>query len=60
VKKLLTWRVLWNDSRGQDFIEYALLVGLVALAAGTALPQVTNGFGEIYSRVNSALLTYSH
>ena len=31
----LVWNLrVWNDTRGQDLIEYALMAGFVAVAAG--------------------------
>jgi Flp pilus assembly pilin Flp len=28
----------WRDRRGQDMVEYALLAGFIAVAAGAAIP----------------------
>lgn len=55
MKKRTSWRSIWEDTRGQDIIEYALLVGFVAVAAGATLPNLTTSFSQIYSRVTSAL-----
>jgi pilus assembly protein Flp/PilA len=50
------WRLrLWTDTRGQDLIEYSLLAGFVAVAAGAAFPPVTNSFSTIFSRISSVL-----
>ena len=32
--------LLWSDAKGQDLIEYALLAGFVAVAAGAIMPNV--------------------
>jgi len=50
---------LWKDQRGQDLIEYALLVGFVAVAAGAVMPTLATEFSTIYSRVGSALGVYA-
>ena len=30
---------IWKDDRGQDLIEYALMAGFVAVAAGAIMPR---------------------
>ena len=44
---------IWKDKRGQDLIEYALMAGFVAVAAGAALPTVSQGLSTIFSKVGS-------
>ena len=46
---------LWTDTRGQDLIEYALLAGFVAVAAGATFPPVADSFSTIFSRISSVL-----
>ncbi len=46
---------LWLDGRGQDLIEYALMAGFVAVAAGAIMPGVASQIGAIFSAVSSAL-----
>ena len=41
--------------RGQDLIEYALMAGFVAVAAGAAFPPVANSISEIFSKVQSVM-----
>ena len=37
----LVWKLrIWKDTRGQDLIEYALMAGFVAVAAGAIMPSV--------------------
>lgn len=48
-------RRLGADDRGQDLIEYALLAGFVAVAAGAIMPPVANSISIIFSKVNSVL-----
>lgn len=50
------WRVrLWTDTRGQDLIEYALLAGFVALAAGAIMPGVATSISTVLSKVASVV-----
>ena len=53
----ILWKIrLWNDSRGQDLVEYALLAGFVAVAAGATIPSVSASMSTIYSRLASKLV----
>lgn len=47
--------MLWNDTRGQDLVEYALLAGFVAVAAGALLPGISTSISTIFSRMGSVL-----
>lgn len=44
---------LQSDERGQDMIEYALLAGFIAVAAGALLPGIANGISIIFSKMTS-------
>jgi pilus assembly protein Flp/PilA len=46
---------IWKNEKGQDLIEYALMAGFVAVAAGAVMPSVANQVGTIFSKVNSQL-----
>jgi pilus assembly protein Flp/PilA len=46
---------VWKDTRGQDLIEYALMAGFVAVAAGAIMPAVSNSISSIFSKVGSTL-----
>jgi len=46
---------IWRNSMGQDLIEYALMAGFVAVAAGAAFPPVANTISQIFSEVTSVL-----
>ncbi len=50
---------IWKDTRGQDLIEYALMAGFVAVAAGAIVPNVTSSLSTIFSRVQTTLSTAS-
>lgn len=46
---------IWKDTRGQDLIEYALMAGFVAVAAGAILPGLGTSISTIFSKVASVL-----
>jgi pilus assembly protein Flp/PilA len=46
---------IWRDTRGQDLIEYALMAGFVAVAAGAVMPGVSNQISTIFSKIQSLL-----
>ncbi len=46
---------LWTDERGQDLIEYALMAGLVAVAAGAMVPPMSASISTIFSKVESVI-----
>ena len=47
---------IWKDRRGQDLIEYALMAGFVAVAAGAIMPGVASSINVIFSQVNSIMI----
>jgi len=46
---------LLQDDRGQDLIEYALMAGFVAVAAGALMPNVSNSISTVFSKIQSLL-----
>ena len=44
-----------SDSKGQDLIEYALMLGFLAVAAGAVLPGAASSIGTIFSQVGSVM-----
>jgi Flp pilus assembly pilin Flp len=48
---------LFKESDGQDMIEYALLVALMALACGAALSNFSNVISTIWSTLTANLST---
>lgn len=46
---------LWRETRGQDMIEYALMAGFMAVAAGAVLPDAGGDISTIFSRVTSVM-----
>ena len=59
MKRCIHWistRLFWKDSRGQDLIEYALMAGFVAVAAGAVMPSVSTSISTIFSKLGSVLV----
>ena len=48
------WEV-WKDRTGQDLIEYALMAGFVAVAAGAIMPSVSVNISTIFSKIESSM-----
>jgi pilus assembly protein Flp/PilA len=48
-------RALLRDSSGQDLLEYALLVALIALVCVAVITSTGSGVQTIFSRISSAL-----
>jgi pilus assembly protein Flp/PilA len=48
-------KTIWNDDRGQDLIEYALMAGFVAVAAGAVVPGISTQVSAIFSKINTKL-----
>jgi pilus assembly protein Flp/PilA len=46
---------VWKDTRGQDLIEYALMAGFVAVAAGAIMPGVASSISTIFSKISSVM-----
>lgn len=58
MKKLntLIWKMrIYKDTRGQDLIEYALMVGFIAVAAGAVIPGVVTSIRSIFERISGVL-----
>jgi len=47
---------IWKDRQGQDLIEYALMAGFVAVAAGAIMPGVASSIAIVFSKVNSIMI----
>ena len=56
----LIWKLrIWKDTRGQDLIEYALMAGFVAVAAGAIMPGVATSISTIFSKIGSVMTVAS-
>ena len=49
----------WRETHGQDLIEYALMAGFLAVAAGAVLPGVGPVISAIFSKVVEQLANAS-
>ena len=54
--KTLIWKLrIYKDTRGQDLIEYALMVGFIAVAAGAVIPDVVTSIRSIFETISGVL-----
>ncbi len=44
-----------KDTKGQDLIEYALMAGFVAVAAGAIMPNVSASISTIFQAISGHL-----
>jgi len=52
----MLWKLrIWNDTKGQDLIEYALIAGFIAVAAGAVMPGVTNAIKSLFGKIGNVL-----
>ena len=47
----------WNDCQGQDLVEYALMAGMVAVAAVAAMPALTKTMSTVFSKIGTIIET---
>jgi Flp pilus assembly pilin Flp len=55
ILKIVILAKIWREERGQDLIEYALMAGFVAVAAGAIMPNVASSISTIFSQVSSVM-----
>jgi pilus assembly protein Flp/PilA len=55
LKHLALTARIWTDTNGQDLIEYALMAGFVAVAAGAIMPGVATNISRIFSKISSVM-----
>ncbi len=55
MNQLMVALKIWKDTKGQDLIEYALMAGFVAVAAGAIMPGVSENISQIFSKVSSSM-----
>ena len=55
-KLVVKLQCILNDTRGQDLIEYSLMAGFVAVAAGAIMPGVSQSISTFFSKVNSLMV----
>jgi len=55
MKNLILRLKTLRATSGQDLIEYALMAGFVAVAAGAVMPGVASSISSIFSQVASVM-----
>ena len=50
---------LLRDDEGQDLIEYALVVALIAFAATAGMGTVANKINDAFTNIGTKLTTYT-
>ena len=45
----------WQDCQGQDLVEYALMAGMVAVAAVAVLPQLNTAVNTVFTKIASLI-----
>ena len=45
----------WQDTQGQDLVEYALAAGLVAVAAVAAMPTLSTTVNNVFAKIGSII-----
>jgi len=48
-------RSLKENVKAQDLIEYALMAGFVAVAAGALIPNVSTSISTVFSKITSVM-----
>lgn len=51
---------LWADDKGQDLIEYALIAGFLAVAAGAAMPVLSPRVNAFFAGLKAHLAGLFH
>jgi pilus assembly protein Flp/PilA len=59
VKARILKDALIQDETGQDLVEYALVVSLIALAATASMSTLATKFSTAFSKIGSKLATYT-
>jgi pilus assembly protein Flp/PilA len=55
LKLAIRARNLRQNVNGQDLIEYALMAGFVAVAAGALMPNIASSISTVFSKISSIL-----
>ena len=45
----------WQDCQGQDLVEYALMAGMVAVAAVAAAPALSTTISTVFTKIGSII-----
>ena len=55
LKLAIRARNLRQNVKGQDLIEYALMAGFVAVAAGALMPNIASSISTVFSKISSVM-----
>ena len=55
LKLVIRARNLRQEVKGQDLIEYALMAGFVAVAAGALMPNIASSISTVFSKISSIM-----
>ena len=50
----------WKDTQGQDLVEYALMAGMVAVAAVAAMPALSSTVNNVFTKIGSIITANVH
>jgi pilus assembly protein Flp/PilA len=50
----------WKDTQGQDLVEYALMAGMVAVAAVAAMPALSTTVNNVFTKIGSIITANVH
>lgn len=59
LKQYVRMQTLLADERGQDLIEYALVVALIAFAATAGMNTVATDINNAFTKIGNKLVTYT-
>jgi pilus assembly protein Flp/PilA len=45
----------WQDTQGQDLVEYALAAGMVAVAAVAVMPTLSTTVSTVFTKISSMI-----
>ena len=51
---------VWQDTSGQDLVEYALAAGLVAVAAVACMPGLSGTVNNVFTKIGSIINSSVH
>jgi pilus assembly protein Flp/PilA len=51
---------VWQDTNGQDLVEYALAAGLVAVAAVACMPGLSGTVNNVFTKIGSIINSSVH
>ena len=49
-----------RDEQGQDLVEYALMAGMVAVAAVAAMPALSSTVNNVFTKIGSIITANVH